>query len=369
MDKKKLETQIRKTGFVLENEVAQILRSTGWTVISNKYYVDDFENSVREIDLLAYQVKVVQHFKVYTVLVISCKKSDSKVWALLARDINLRDPNADWWPLHAWTNDKALQFQLAEAGVAKRFHEEAVSLGVEETLATPQVEVFAFQEMDQTSGSPQNDKSIFAAVTSLMKAQAYELDALPLRKKEACVYQFNLLSVVDTELARLMFQGGEIKCTPVDSEQYLARYIVKRKETFSRIRFIRSEAFAKALLDYERLHQANAVWFGTLCDEFYQGVFGNSRRWNVFLADFESHVLPFVKMRIRQALKVEPELNSLWFSWDDENNRLKLGSSLDKGGVEFLNQDSTTHKKVKSALQAFYRYSGPFTFEFDELPF
>src|SRR6266478_9767795 len=132
MDDKKLETQIRKTGFVLENEVAQILRSAGWTVISNKYYVDDFENSVREIDLVAYQVKVVQHFKVYTVLVISCKKSEAKAWALLARDINLRDPNSDWWPLHAWTNDKALHFQLTEPGAAKRFHEGALSLGVGE---------------------------------------------------------------------------------------------------------------------------------------------------------------------------------------------------------------------------------------------
>ena len=54
MDLAKFETQIQKTGFDLENRTAQALRTAGWTVISNKYYVDDFEESVREIDLIAY---------------------------------------------------------------------------------------------------------------------------------------------------------------------------------------------------------------------------------------------------------------------------------------------------------------------------
>jgi len=51
-------------------------------------------------------------------------------------------------------------------------------------------------------GSPQNDKAIFGAMTSLMKAQAYELQALPQRKKASCVYQFNLISSLDGQLVR-----------------------------------------------------------------------------------------------------------------------------------------------------------------------
>lgn len=101
MDVKKLEQEIRKTGFVLENDIAQILKAAGWTVISNKYYIDDQQDTVREIDLIAYQGSKVQQFDVYTVLIISCKKSESNVWALLAREVNLRDPNSDWCPLHA----------------------------------------------------------------------------------------------------------------------------------------------------------------------------------------------------------------------------------------------------------------------------
>ena len=41
MDHKKLEQQIRKTGFVLENRVAQTLKKEGWSIMSNKYYEDD----------------------------------------------------------------------------------------------------------------------------------------------------------------------------------------------------------------------------------------------------------------------------------------------------------------------------------------
>ena len=84
MDPKKFAAEICKTGFVLENQIAQTLKAAGWTVISNKYYVDDFEESVREIDLIAYKVSKVKHLDVYTALIISCKKSESNAWALLA---------------------------------------------------------------------------------------------------------------------------------------------------------------------------------------------------------------------------------------------------------------------------------------------
>ena len=260
--------EIKKTGFVLENEVAKTLRAAGWTVISNKFYVDDSEESVREIDHVAYRVTEVQHFKVYTVLIVSCKKSDSNAWALLARDNNLKDPNSNWWPLHAWSNDKALAFQLAASDRPKAYHDAAQGNGVTDALSMPDVEVFAFQEMDKSTGKPQNDKPIFGAITSLMKAQAYELTALPERKKSPVVYQFNLLAVVDTDLIRLKFSGTEISQTEVDTEHYLARYIIRKREVFARIRFVRAGVFGLVLEDYGRLHLANCKWFAAECDIF-----------------------------------------------------------------------------------------------------
>lgn len=202
MTKKIYAEGIGKTGFVLEYKVTELLRQAGWTVISNKYYEDDLVGTVREIDLVAYRMKKIQQVDVYTTLLVSCKKSETEVWALIAREMNLKDPNSNWWPLHVWSNDKALEFEISKSSTPKSFHQFAIEKGVNEALSLPAYEVFAFQEMNKTSGVPKNDTNIFASITSLIKAQAYELGALPRRKKNPSVYQFNLISVIESELVR-----------------------------------------------------------------------------------------------------------------------------------------------------------------------
>jgi hypothetical protein len=360
--------EIRKTGFVLENEIAQALKRSGWTVISNKYYVDDSEETIREIDLVAYRVTKVQHFDVYTVLIVSCKKSNANAWAMLAREINKKDPNSDWWPLHAWSNDKALAFQLATPGRAREFHDAALRSGVTEALSFPEVEVFAFQEMDKATGKPQNDKPIFSAVTSLMKAQAYELSALPGRKKTPSVYQFNLLSVVDTDLVRLMFEGSDIKQSEIDAEHYLARYIVRKREVFARVRFIRSRAFSYALEDYDRLHQANCKWFGAECDTFYSDILEDLRRTEVLQEDFTRRFRFQVGWRLQHRFERDFDLAKPALYWDKPTNTLRVGFDLPDDVIEYMNQDAEILKYFAGALKATYRYDGAFSVSFD-IPF
>lgn len=361
----KFSTEIRKTGFVLENQVAQQLKRAGWTVISNKYYVDDSEESVREIDLLAYRVTKIQHLDVYTVLMVSCKKSESNVWALLAREVNKKDPNSDWWPLHAWSNDKALEFQLSTTGKAEIFHEAARKNGVEQALSFPDVEVFAFQEMDKVSGKPQNDKPIFNAVTSLMKAQAYEIAALPKRKKDTSVYQFNLLSIADTELVRLMFRGEDISAISIDTEHYLSRYIIRKKEIFSRVRFIRASAFETALEDYDRLHQSNCKWFAEQYVDFYHDIVKDSRRIAVLSDQFKSRVAWTIEWRIERNFGRKIEIGTPLISWRGNGKYVSIGLELPDDVLEFLNGNEESLKKISDALQAIYHYEGPSKFEFD----
>jgi len=77
-----------------------------------------------------------------------------------------------------------------------------------------------------------------------MKAQAYELTALPQRNRPRSVDQFNLLSVIDTDLVRLDFSSnGDIAESEVDEETYIARY--------------------------NALHEANAAFFESLNKRFY----------------------------------------------------------------------------------------------------
>jgi len=369
MDIEKFGTEICKTGFVLENRIAVDLKREGWTVISNKYYEDDFEGSVREIDLLAYKVSKVQHLDVYTTLLISCKKSESNVWALLARDINLKDPNSDWWPLHAWSNDKPLVYELSQLGQSRIYHDEVKEFGVKEALSVPDVEVFAFQEMKRSSGAPQNDKNIFNAITSLMKAQSYELSALPQRKKAAAVYQFNLLSVIDSDIIRLKFSGDKIKAEPIDSEHYIARYIIKKKESFSRVRFLKASSFNDALADYNRLHTANCEWFGRTYNHFFEEVIKDWKRTHVLIDEFRAKLKWSLLYRLEHDFKKRYETNSLSLDWRAKEGRLAVTLPADFDDLEFLNSDQESRTAVAKALEEIYLYSGDFFFAEDEIPF
>lgn len=369
MTHRKFLAHIDKTGFVLENQIAQQLKAARWTVISNRYYVDDAEESVREIDLIAYQVSKVKHLDVYTSLIISCKKSETNAWALLSRKLDLKDPNYDWHPLHVWANDRVISFQLAVAGSAKRYHEQLKSLGVANALQTPAVEVFAFQEMNKTSGTPQNDKNIFSAITSLMKAQAYELGALPQRKKTPSVYQFNLLSVVDAELVRLKFEDEQIEATAVDSEQYIARYIIRKRETFSRIRFLRADTFSQILPEYGQLHKANCRWFEQEHDSFYKDIVEDSKRLEVLIDDFRKQIGWFVSWRLKHLHEKTIEPTSINLYWNVKKRSLQIWAPYGTSGERALNADTKAREQVAKALEDVYRYTGEFEFEDDDIPF
>lgn len=369
MDIEKFALEICKTGFVLENRIAVELKHEGWTVISNKYYEDDFEGSVREIDLLAYKASKVQHFDMYTILLISCKKNEKNIWALLSRDINLKDPNSDWWPLHAWSNVKPLSYELSQIGQSQAYYDDVRALGVTEALSIPDVEVFAFQEMKKKGGAPQNDKNIFNAVTSLMKAQAYELSALPQRRKAPAVYQFNLLSVIDSDLMRLKFSGDTIKPEPIDSEHYIARYIIKKKQSFSRVRFLRASYFKGALSDYNQLHSANCIWFERKYHRFFEQAIKDWKRKQVLIDEFRDELKWSFLYGLNRKLKESYEPKSLDLNWRAGEGRLAVTIPGDSDVFEFLNSDEESKKVVAKALNKIYRYSGDFFFAEDDIPF
>lgn len=373
MSDDKYAREIRKTGFVLEHKVADTLRQAGWTVISNKYYEDDFQGSVREIDLLAYKISKVRQLDVYTALLISCKKSDVDIWALLARNINLKDPNADWWPLHAWSNDKAAAYEIAKSTTAKNYHDYVISHGVKEALSVPKYEVFAYQEMDRKKGVPHNDKNIFSAVTSLMKAQAYELSALPQRKKNPSSYQFNLLSIIESDLVRLVFgNGAAITQEIIGAEHYISRYIIKKRETFSRIRFITYANFEEELKDYNCLHQANCKWFDGLIDSFYAGILEDSKRRNILIEDFRNKTWWAIYESIKKEMhSAKIEKNDISLTWNNEGRFAEVEVPCDESVIQALNEDLTLHEKMARAFREVYRYKGDFNFQADifHLPF
>lgn len=369
MSENKYTQEIQKTGFILEYRIANILRQAGWTVISNKYYEDDFEGSVREIDLLAYKVSKVQQVDVYTTLLVSCKKSAADIWALLARKINLKDPNSNWWPLHVWSNDKAMGYEIAKPATAKNYHNEMIRLGVKEALSTPDYEVFAFQEMNRISGAPHNDKNIFSAVTSLMKAQAYELGALSQRKKTPSCYQFNLLSVIESDLVRLVIDNDVISEETIEAEHYIFRYIIKKNETSSRIRFITYASFLEKLKDYDRLHQANCNWCDAADKSFYSKILEDYKRRNILIDDFRAKTRWAIYWLAKQRHGVLIAKEDISVSWSNELSCAVVYIDCDEAVIPTLNEDLSLHAKVTTGFKEVYRYDGEFRFEVDDIPF
>jgi hypothetical protein len=291
------------------------------------------------------------------------------IWALLSRSINLKDPNSDWWPLHAWSNDKAIEYELAKSGMAKTYHDDVIKLGVKEALSLPEYEVFAFQEMNRANGAPHNDKNIFGAVTSLMKAQAYEIGALSHRKKKLSVYQFSLISIIESDLIRLNIEGNNISQEVIDSEHYISRYIIKKSESFSRIRFVSASSFKEKLNDYGRLHDANCKWFDNTLNAFYEEILKDSKRVNVLIDEFRSKVGWSIYWVVKQEFgtQINRETISLW--WDKKGEYAEVALMDDALVVESLNRNSELKQKISAAHKEVYRYSGEFKFAVDDIPF
>ncbi len=360
---------IKKTGFLLENKIAQALKKQGWNVISNKYYEDDFEEKIREIDLLAYKVSKVQDFDVYTCLIISCKKNEQNVWALSCRDVDLKDPNSDFWPLHCWSNKPSLIYQLSNPETAKKYYKDLKNSGVKEALADPNVDIFAFQEMDANNGSPKNDKAIYDSFTSLIKAQSYEINALPERKKAPCIYQFNLISIVDAEVVKLKFNGSEITPSITLSEHYVSRYILKKRQSFSKIRIISASIFEQSIKDYNKLHKENSNWFNYLCNDFYSKIEEDSKKLSALIKEFRSELHSTLKSRYYQLTHKVIDRENIYLYWDAEFKTLGIDFNNELPDIEDLLKDDIEVKRIISkALKKVYRYEGSLRIGFD-IPF
>lgn len=91
-------------------------------------------------------------------------------------------------------------------------------------------------------------------------------------EKNPSVYQFNLISIVDSDLFRLNIDGSNISEEKIDIEHYISRYIIKKNESFSRIRFITASNFKEKLSDYGHLHDANCKWFDNTTNAFYNEI-------------------------------------------------------------------------------------------------
>lgn len=366
IDLVKLSQSISKTGFKLEYEIGKVLRENGWHLISNRCYIDDLEGTVREIDLLAYKVSNLKDLSLYTVIILSCKKSETNSWALLSRPVDDKDPNYNWRPFKGWTNHPALNYYLSKMSWPHSYHEK-LSKECPALFSAPTVDVFAFQEMSKANSSPQNDKNIFASITSLMKAQSYEMSILKERQKnKRRLYQFNLASVIESELVRILFQDNEVSAESVGSEDYLCRYILNQKEEIARIKFITASAFPEVLQQYTKLHKSNCKLIQENYDKFYRDAYKDWSKTKELLPEFNSIAKHALRMAHYRHTGKFPKVSDLSLSWNEKQETLSVdidADEIDLNMILKLNQDNQFKEEIARAMTRVFHYDGAFTFD------
>ncbi len=368
MDLQKYVDGIRLTGFPLENKTVEILQNAGWSIISNKYYVDSDKSIPREIDIVAYRAGVSNDLEIITVLIVSCKKSEHSVWSFLARPASKNDQNSVSDPVHFWSNSKALKYCLKQTNWRSVYYARVQELGVNEVLTFPEYQIFALQEMSRgghsqpKEGKPLGDSAMFDSITSLMKAQFHELS---LREKvtrpKPRIYQFNLVSLADTDFLRLDFAGDSINAKKVDSAHYIGSYIFDRNDTFARVHFVRSEAFPKILEDYGRLHNANKKIAMEQIDVFYKDIIHDHKRKSVLTEDFREKIGTALWFNLLEDFDDKIDFSKSFVTSLGEDKKVVIYTPGPDAAVEYMNNDVAVKKEISTVLQEVYRYNGEFT--------
>lgn len=363
MDLKKIQDNICKTGFKLEYEIASILRKEGWSLITNRYYLDDLEQSVREIDILAYKSKTISNIAVYTAIIISCKKSETNNWALLARDIEKKDPNADWQPFKGYSSDNSILYYLDQSDWTEKYHKRMMEK-CPTIFSIPEFDIFAFQEISKDKSTCQNDKNIFNSITSLMKAQAYELNNLATRRNNQSVfYQFNLISVIDSELVRIKFEDDDITASEIETDDYVSKYILNKKESVSRIKFLTARKFEESIKDYTTLHGENLKIIEDLNNEFFKDILENRSKLKLLLPAFNTAIKKYLSSPYYAATKEALNIENFDIGWNTRTSEAIIEIDTSRAIISELNDDDACIRAAKQILLEIFRYHGGLYFE------
>lgn len=336
---------IKSTGFILESKVSDFLNNHGWGVVNNKYYIDDVQSVAREIDIIAYKATKVRDVLVYTTLIISCKKNEENVWALLVKNIKPNDPNIDYEPLKNWSNHPVLNYELNFNNKEKIGVPDGI---VYEKIFNVTKNVFAFQEMSKKSGRSNNDKNIFNSITSLMKAQSYELTSLSSRKKERSVYFFHLMSLIDSEMILLDCEGDEIHPSETESHTIISNYIINGESTASKINFMTLNGFLTNEIYYQKLHEYYVTYINKCFSNFYNDAFSNIDKRKILTKELWHKYGAKLSLEVMRGFKVYDRfsIDDIWPSDDSLIVEITTKSSQ-------LNELLEGSEKIKEQLRIY----------------
>jgi hypothetical protein len=211
---------IEKTGFALEDYVNSEFESLGWNTIPNRYYIDDHSSAVREIDLIAYKTRTTGSVRHTTAVIVSCKKLADRSFTFLVRDKKENDPNVNWHPIKIFSGMDSIKYYLLN-GLNDLWIKKSQESDLYNKTINVKNRLFAAQEICLSNQTAQNDTAIFGSITSLMKAQSYEMASLEARMQQTQnTYSMHLLTVADCDMYTVKFSPGGKRVINKTSDEF-----------------------------------------------------------------------------------------------------------------------------------------------------
>lgn len=361
----KIPGALEKTGFLLEHFASEEFQRAGWSVIGNRYYVDDVDGTARELDLVAYRIDKSEELDVVTGVLVSCKKDDKYTWAFMSKRKPPRDSNVEWEPVHYWTDVEPLASFLGSSSKWRKEYFSANKM-VYNSLFKNTRNVFATQLVSSDGTSPNNDRPIFSSISGLFKALDHELAAIPTRQSgKKRLYVFTLLTIVEAPLVEVKYHGNIGEASEVALLTYLARYMVNKREFSAHVHFVRSDKLNMFVETLSVLADHNAKYMASLVQKSFDSVRSNNA--------VRAHVSKKLEARLKRVLNSilkkygYEEITQMSLSYRD--NMLSINVDVyETIAIEQLNTDEQANKYTRKALREIARYKGDFHFDMD-IPF
>ena len=305
---------------------------------------------------------------------ISCKKSDKYLWAFLTRKVKETDPNIDPLPIEYITNSGILKIQQSE----RKFKDYVLQyMNSDQTLVRVHSvtnNIFAFQEIDEVKGVPQNDRNIYESVISSIKAMEYEKKAALSRKKQPVVYLFHLVSVFCGNMVEVDMSDN-LQIDQSNHLKYLNRFIIDNKEGFHIVHFVSRNVLDEVVSFFDDYHKINVDLHKQYIDHFRKNFLQEYAYRNLFRVKIEHELLQKIRSHVRWIYRFDDiEIPRIHMFSDEKYMTLRIALPVENDEIiERLNSDEQLMSDTESVLQKLARYSGRIIYvkydEFEDIPF
>lgn len=187
-------------------------------------------------------------------------------------------------------------------------------------------------------------------------------------------YTFHILSIFDGDMIQShLDKDGEIDSAEITHINYLNRHIVNKVDDFYIVNFIKKDIFDYRLKLFDYLHQENARTLPQLIKSFYEDVFDDRCKVQIFWREFSDSIIWKIRsILIENGAITNSEDVNLSYIYNKKEKLLEIGVDLSfilpQDEVEKLNTNMSLIDVTQRCLKNIYRYTDNFTFT-DGVPF